>query len=140
MTQHIRFAANKLVRDKTKTRVVPKGINLHQRIMEQEEYLQRLQEKLIEEAHEVAELNLRDTATKQDLLEELADVLEVMHSIAKASNVTMAEVEQARAKKNESHGGFEQRIFGIHMDVLPDSEAAQYYRAKAHKYPEINLE
>lgn len=140
MTQQIRFAANKLVRDKTKTRVVSKGIALHQRIMELDEYIQRLQEKLIEEAHEVAELNLSDSTTKKELLEELADVLEVMQSIAKACNITMAEVEHARATKNESHGSFEQRIFGIHMDVEPDGEAAQYYRAKSHKYPEIDLE
>lgn len=44
-------------------------------------------------------------------LEELADLLEVIHAEAKARGSSFEEVEQIRKEKAKKRGGFDQRIF-----------------------------
>ena len=66
-----------------------------------EEYADRLAEKLTEEAMEFEDS--RD-------LEELADVLEVIHAVLDDRDETMAALEATRREKRAECGGFEERI------------------------------
>ena len=43
-------------------------------------------------------------------MEELADLLEVIHAVALARGSSIAEVEQIRIQKAEKRGGFQKRI------------------------------
>jgi predicted house-cleaning noncanonical NTP pyrophosphatase (MazG superfamily) len=59
-------------------------------------------QKLIEE---VQEFNESETA------EELADILEVVHALAKQINTDLSELEKLQKSKHQERGGFEKRLF-----------------------------
>lgn len=93
----------KLVRDKIPEIIEANGDVPHYRIIDSDdEYLQELLKKDIEEGKELAE----DTN-----LEELADKLEVIYAIAKAKGFTPDQIEGVRLLKLEARGGFNKRIF-----------------------------
>lgn len=95
---------NKLVRDKIPELIRKQGETPHIRILEQEEYLRCLEAKLDEEAEEYH----RDKNA-----EELADILEVVFSLAEANGCTQKELMEIYQKKHDARGGFEKRIFLI---------------------------
>ena len=97
------YKYNKLVRDKVPNQInSKKGKKAIYRVLSEEEYLQELNNKLIEEAHEFTEANS---------IEELADVMEVIISIMEQKGISLEEVREARAKKNTQRGGFKDRLF-----------------------------
>ena len=57
---------------------------------------------MIEEANEFV---------AEDSPEELADLLEVIHAIAKVKNISLEEVEKIRQEKRNKRGGFEEKIY-----------------------------
>lgn len=93
---------NKLVRDKIPEIIEADGKTCKTRILDDEEYLAALEEKLNEE---VAEYQ------KDKNLEEMADVLEVLQAICVAKGYSLEELEAMRAKKAEKRGGFADKIF-----------------------------
>ena len=93
---------NKLVRDKIPEMIEADGKICKTRILSEEEYIAALEEKLNEE---VAEYQ----ADKS--LEEMADVLEVLHAICVARGYSLDDLEEVRVKKAEERGGFWERIF-----------------------------
>lgn len=94
---------NKLVRDKIPEMCLSTGdIPVMRHLQDDDAYLQALTNKLGEEAAEV-----KETPT----IEELADVVEVVHAICKAIGCSPEDVEQARLQKREERGGFEDRVF-----------------------------
>ncbi|HSX47189.1 MAG TPA: nucleoside triphosphate pyrophosphohydrolase [Patescibacteria group bacterium] len=95
---------NKLVRDNIPKNIKSSGLSYKTRILDEEEYLKHLINKLLEEAKEV-----KDKPTK----EELADVLEVLKHIAKRLNISMKDIEQERKRKKKANGGFVKKIFLI---------------------------
>ena len=97
---------NKLVRDNIPEIISKKGGESEIRILEDAEYADLLNKKLMEECDEVIEAD--DTESKK---EELADVLEVLHAIAKSNKIDFEEVEAERVHKKEKRGGFEKKIF-----------------------------
>ena len=74
-------------------------------ILDEDEFLAALHAKLDEEALEVHE------AASQDLAEELADVLEVLHALAAARGISWQEVEERNVTKAQERGGFMNRIW-----------------------------
>ena len=70
-----------------------------------EEYALRLKEKLSEE---IAEFYA--APDRAHMVEEMADVAEVLRAIAKFYELPEAEVERARIEKLRKRGGFENRI------------------------------
>lgn len=130
-----RFVVNKLIRDNMIEFQTKQGVVLHERILDTAEFNQRIHEKLIEEAHEVIEAR-----TRQDLIEELADLTEVMHAIMTHHKILLTEVEQTRLKKHAERGGFEKKIFSTTIDIRDDKPALAYYKARPQQYPEIDSE
>ncbi len=98
---------NKLVRDRIPAIIRASGDRCRIRILDDEEYLLRIDEKLDEE---LAEYHTDQT------LEELADLLELIHTAAHARGYTSEELEALRANKTEARGGFEQKIFLIETE------------------------
>ena len=92
---------NKLVRDKIPQIIAASGKNCVTEVLQEDAYLQKLDEKLGEELAEYQE---------SKSLEELADLLEVMAAVVKARGYTWEELERIRARKREKRGGFEERI------------------------------
>jgi predicted house-cleaning noncanonical NTP pyrophosphatase (MazG superfamily) len=92
-------AYNKLVRDKIPEILDAKGVPYEKRIASTDEYKAELIKKLQEEAAEFAEAGS---------IEELADVLEVVHALKQLTEY--ADAETVREKKRDERGGFDQRI------------------------------
>ena len=95
---------NKLVRDKIPDIINAQGETPNFRILEREEYLRCLEEKLDEEVGEYH----RDKTP-----EELADILEVVYALAAAHGCSESELLQLREEKRRARGGFDGRIFLI---------------------------
>lgn len=92
---------NKLVRDLIPEQIAARGGNAVTHIADEAEYRLKLSEKLVEEAQEF----LRDQN-----IEEVADVLEVVDAILAFHGFDRAEVDRVRAEKAMIKGKFERRI------------------------------
>lgn len=97
---------NKLIRDKIKDKIESNGEVAITRILNDNEYKIELLKKLKEECNEVLE-----SKTVDELLEELADVYEVLNSICILEGKTIADVIELANLKKEKRGSFEKRIF-----------------------------
>lgn len=94
---------NKLVRDKIPDIISSRGEVAEIRTLDDDhEFLNELCKKIIEEAHEVA---------ANPSVDELADVLEVVRATGKRLGYSMQDIENARVKKAEARGGFDERIY-----------------------------
>ena len=91
----------KLVRDKIPTIITEKGGDCEFRIAMKSEYIQLLNKKLCEE---VEEFILNPSA------EEIADVLEVIETIAKLKNISLEEIKMIKVAKRRERGGFGERV------------------------------
>lgn len=92
----------KLIRDKISEFVFKqRGEVLTTRIASPEESLQLLRNKVLEEADEVFKAK-----TKEELAEEMADLLEVMKSLAEKENI-VEEIFLKRESKLLERGGFD---------------------------------
>jgi len=129
------FKANKLIRDQVPNILRARGIVVYERVMEKEEFIQKLKDKLLEEAKEVGQAQ-----NIEELLEELADVVEVIQTLSSATGLTMEEIEKMRIKKRQLKGGFEEKIFNSHIDINEDNPEIAYYLNKPTQYPQINHE
>jgi predicted house-cleaning noncanonical NTP pyrophosphatase (MazG superfamily) len=92
---------NKLVRDRIPGIIESSGKSCKTEILSNEEYLRMLDAKLDEE---LAEYH------KDQNIEELADILEVIRAVAIARGYTLEDLERVRAEKAAKRGGFEKRI------------------------------
>lgn len=92
---------NKLVRDKIPTIITENGGDCEFRIAMKSEYIELLNKKLCEE---VQEFILNPSA------EEIADVLEVIETIAKLKNISLEEIKIIKASKRKKRGGFSGRV------------------------------
>ena len=92
---------NKLVRDKIPEIIEESGKACEVEILSDEEYLKMLDKKLDEE---LAEYH------KEQNIEELADLLEVLYATAKARGYSLEELGQVRVEKQKSRGGFDKKI------------------------------
>jgi predicted house-cleaning noncanonical NTP pyrophosphatase (MazG superfamily) len=101
---------NKLVRDCIPTIIEQAGKTFTTRILDDEEYRKELQKKAFEELEEYVQAETDEAA-----LEELADVLEIIHALAECHGASIEQVEQIRAKKAEKRGGFREKIFLIEV-------------------------
>lgn len=125
-----RFHVSKLIRDQIPEILTNKGIVPHTRIMEQEEFVYALKEKLLEEAQEVQE-----TQSTDELTEELADMLEVIHALAQTSAISVKAIEEKRTHKRRVKGGFDSKIFNQFVDVEETNPAIEYYRPTTGSIP-----
>ena len=95
---------NKLVRDLIPEIIEASGAECKTEILSDEKYLEMIDAKLDEE---LAEYH------KDQNIEELADLLEVIRAAALARGYTLEELEDIRAKKAEKRGGFAKKILLI---------------------------
>ena len=102
---------NKLVRDRIPEIIEATGRSLTSRMLSNDEYKLELKKKLSEEVEEY--LN----ATKdQDAIEELADIMELVISLAQIHHASIEEVERVRQKKEKERGGFNKKIFLVEVE------------------------
>jgi predicted house-cleaning noncanonical NTP pyrophosphatase (MazG superfamily) len=96
----------KLVRDKIPEIVKSnEGIDVPTRTLDDDEYLAYLLKKVVEEATELSE-----TKTDDHLVEEIADVYEIIDSIIALKNMQREDVLKVQDEKRQKRGGFDKRI------------------------------
>lgn len=92
---------NKLVRDKIPEIIEADNKKCNVKILSDEEYIKMIDAKLDEELTEYH---------KDQNLEELADLLEVLYAATKARGYSLEELENLRKEKCEKRGAFEKKI------------------------------
>ncbi|MGE7934008.1 nucleoside triphosphate pyrophosphohydrolase [Viridibacillus arvi] len=103
---------NKLVRDLIPQVIEKSGKECTTRILAPKEYLTELKIKMLEEA-----LEFKESEEQKDSVEELADILELVHASLTVYGVSFEELEQIRLSKKEERGGFSE---GIYLLVVED--------------------
>jgi predicted house-cleaning noncanonical NTP pyrophosphatase (MazG superfamily) len=98
----------KLVRDKMPEIIAANGEVIEHKVLGLSDYVDALRAKLVEEAHEVL------TASSENVLEELADVYEVILTITIRLGYTVDELRKKVNEKYKERGGFTK---GIWMDL-----------------------
>ena len=119
----MKYVYNKLVRDKIPEEINNvKGRKASYRVLNQAEYIQELDKKLFEEAHEFVE---------EHSIEELADLMEVVLAIMEVKNISIEEVEKARILKQNKKGGFKDKIYliDVEQDARDEKEEAELNKA-----------
>ncbi|GEK33788.1 nucleoside triphosphate pyrophosphohydrolase [Kurthia sibirica] len=99
---------NKLVRDQIIEIIDNTGKKSNSMILSSEDHLDFIKEKLFEEVEEY-----KATTNKVDAIEELADILELIHAALQCENSNFEELDQVRIIKKEKKGGFNKGIFLI---------------------------
>ena len=92
---------NKLVRDKIPEYIKNKGGMPITHIADDKEYWEKLKEKLLEEIKEFSE---------NEVIEEMADIQEVIDAVCDYKNFGKENIEAVRKKKVEERGAFKKKI------------------------------
>lgn len=126
------FKQNKLWRDKAIELLEQMGSKIHWTRLDDAQYDAQLRLKMLEESQEVCDAKSRD-----ELVGELADVLEVMQSLCKVNNISWYDVIDAQDKKRLSRGGFDERMFVTNAEHPEGSFGEKYCLKSPEKYPEV---
>ncbi|MBU8878266.1 nucleoside triphosphate pyrophosphohydrolase [Bacillus sp. FJAT-29790] len=102
---------NKLVRDRIPEIIENTGKQFSTRILDGNEYINELKNKSFEELKEYM-----NTTSNEDAIEELADVLEIIHALANYHGASFDKVEEVRKEKAEKRGQFREKIFLIEVE------------------------
>jgi len=102
---------NKLVRDKIPEIIEKTGKKFSIKTLSNKEYITELRKKAYEELKEYM-----DTENKEAAVEELADLLEILHALAESHGSTIKEVEEIRKQKAAKRGGFKEKTFLIEVE------------------------
>lgn len=131
----LRFDFNKIIRHKLPARMEKEGVFVHKEALNETEYLEKLKLKLLEEAEEVL------SATELgEIHRELADILEVIHAIAEATDQTIAGIESERLKKREANGYFSSDNYVHYIEVPKENQAIIDYlqdRKRPYKFSDF---
>ena len=111
-----RIEYHKLIRDKIPEIIAKDSCVAKVSTLSQEEFGKALKEKFIEEAKE-----LQEAKTKEDVIKELSDLLELIRSLARFIGSNFEEVESVRLKRLSDRGGFEKKLFLEYVDE-PDKK------------------
>ncbi|PEU71909.1 phosphoribosyl-ATP pyrophosphohydrolase [Bacillus cereus] len=97
---------NKLIRNKIPQIIKFNGKTPTTRTLSEDAYIQELCKKTEEELTEYLEAD-----TKENKLEELSDLLELINALAEYEGTALEEIDKIRRKKAEERGGFQNRIY-----------------------------
>lgn len=102
---------NKLVRDLIPQIIEQAGKHASTEILNDDDYITELRSKLGEELQEYLEAE-----NDQDSLEELADILELIHALTNMHGASVEQLEEIREQKAKKRGAFQDKIFLIEVE------------------------
>lgn len=127
-----KFAVNKLIRDNMPEIFVHRAIDMDWHTLNTQEHIQALKNKIIEEAHEVAQ-----AVSRQELIEELADLQEVMDALLAMHSISKENLSQVQEAKRAMRGGFTKGVYSSSIGMDEENPYIGYYLSKSKEYPEI---
>ena len=104
---------NKLIRDKIPEVIADDNFIGRYKKLNKKEFKKALFEKIIEETAELSK-----TSNKADLIEELADLQEILLVLYENEKISVKEIEAVRKAKLKKRGGFTKRI--MLLDMTPN--------------------
>ncbi len=105
MKKFTKYYHNKLIRDKIPQVIESAGGKGSFKILSGKRYEEELKKKLLEESKELIK------APKEEILNELADVLELIKSIGSEYKIRFSKIEKFQEEKRKKRGGFKKKIF-----------------------------
>jgi predicted house-cleaning noncanonical NTP pyrophosphatase (MazG superfamily) len=126
-----KFSFKKLVRDKIVDSIKDAGGKPSYHKLNNKSFVGELKKKLVEEALEIPSETDRDK-----LLQEIADVQEVIDSLIDVLKSSKKEIQKIQKIKNQKIGSFKKRLYIEQVEVNKDSKWINYYLANPDKYPE----
>jgi predicted house-cleaning noncanonical NTP pyrophosphatase (MazG superfamily) len=127
------FRLDKMIRDKLYHKMISSGASVYlKENLTEKDKQEHLKQKLCEEAHEVL-----SCAQTNEMIEECADVLQVLHDLAFMYNISLQDIESARREKHIQRGGFSQCYVVDYVTLDADHPLVSYYQKQSHKYPVI---
>ena len=131
-----KFLFDKLGRDNAPELIEASGGKLKYHVVaNDDEFLDAVTQKVVEELEEVFE-----SQSKQEVIEELGDLEEILATFKKLIGVTQEEIDAARTAKREKKGAFEKRIYCEYAEVEEGSDDDIYLSKQPEKYPQIEKE
>ncbi len=130
MNKRYNFKCNKLIRDKRYQRMVDTGVIVEGKELNQYEAEPFVKAKLIEEVHELTR------ASGDELLEEIADVFEVLDCLMKLLGVKKKDIDEIIENKRTSEGGFDNLKFCKKISVPEGHSLVEYCKNRPQDYPE----
>ena len=125
-----RYNFNKLIRSNLPERMKKEGVYLSGRSLTDEEFAKELKNKLVEEAGEV-----QDTQSREDLIKELADVMEVIETLTSLHGITKEEIEKERLLKCQINGHFLAVNFVDYIEVpITNRKVIEYLQKRNRPY------
>ena len=115
---------NKLIRDKIPEIIKSKGETATIKVMDEEEYLESIINKIDEEVKE-----LKDAKNEDDKLEEAADLLEVLLAYLKMYNYNLDDLLNIRNGKLLKRGGFEKEPWELKKSILEEIYDNDFYKS-----------
>jgi len=97
---------NKLIRDNIPEAIEKNGGKYKIKQLDKQKYLRELIKKVEEEASALPKVK-----TRQELIEEIGDVLDVIDQIKKDKKIKPLELKLARQRAQNKKGGFKKRLF-----------------------------
>ncbi len=127
----IKFKCNKLARDKTLENMKQDGIITSHKILNKNDLLYHLKQKLVEESKEVEE-----ASSQNEIIAELADVFELLDAIIKVSEISLENIICVKEFKQKTRGGFDMGIYLETIEMDEDNKWVKHFRASPDKYKE----
>lgn len=128
------FKYSKLVRDNIPTFHIKAGHSIVARTLTGAELSDALIAKLHEEADEID-----GALTHDELIEEIADVQQIITDLCAANNITLETLTEVIKKKAARKGGFSKGQYIETVTMPTDDEWVAYCRKSPDKYPEITF-
>ena len=130
-----RFYFNKMIRDHLPQMMQNTGINVVGHTMNGDEYVQRLKNKLVEEADELCA-----AITPREVSEEIGDVLEVLKALARHHHLDFSKVVESAEQKTAEKGGFSNPLCIDYIEIPENHPKLDYYIQRPKDYPEHHQE
>ena len=124
------FQCEKLVRDRIPDLMADEHSTLIVETLDHKAHICALKKKLKEEADEVAQ-----AATREEVIEEIADLKEVIDALILKMAIDRHEIEEIKRKKNLRNGGFDRGLYLKAVKTPIESAIAQRFLKNQAKYP-----
>ncbi len=127
----LKFAFNKLIRDKIVDQQIAAGSKPKYHVLNKEEHIQHLIAKLSEESQEISALDHKEIAG------EIADIQQIVDDLKELLGLSDEDIRREQEHKNERSGPIKRGNFEEYVEVDEQNEWVKYYRKNSDRYPEI---